>query len=114
LALGALGVPLVARELDLPILLLAAGNALLVAGFLSQLGQRGQLSLSAGARRAFWVLVNQLPLASALLVGVLSVGTARAGDFSLAEHRTLQTITEQLSLALANLLMQETQDDTFF
>jgi diguanylate cyclase (GGDEF)-like protein len=41
-------------------------------------------------------------------LGVLSVGTARAGDFSLAEHRTLQTITEQLSLALANLLMQET------
>src|SRR5262249_48228310 len=37
LALGALGVPLVARELDLPILLLAAGSALLVAGFLSQL-----------------------------------------------------------------------------
>lgn len=85
LALGALGVPLVARELDLPILLLAAGNALLVAGFLSQLGQRGQLSLSAGARRAFWVLVNQLPLASALLVGVLSVGSLRADDFAGAQ-----------------------------
>lgn len=41
-------------------------------------------------------------------VGVLTVGTARAGDFTLAEHRTLQTITEQLSLALANLLLQET------
>lgn len=41
-------------------------------------------------------------------LGVLSVGTARAGDFSLAEHRTMQTITEQLSLALANLRLQET------
>lgn len=85
LALGALGVPLVARELDLPILLLAASSALFVAGFLSQLGQRGRLSLAVGARRGLWVLVGQLPLASALLVGVLSVGSLRADDFASAQ-----------------------------
>lgn len=41
-------------------------------------------------------------------LGVLTVGSVRTNDFTLAEHRTLQTITEQLSLALANLMLQET------
>jgi NADH dehydrogenase len=85
LALGALGVPLVARELDLPILLLAATNALVVAGFLSELGQRGALRLAAAAKRALWVLLGQVPLASALLVGVLSVASLRADDFAAAQ-----------------------------
>jgi NADH:ubiquinone oxidoreductase subunit H len=83
--LGALGVPLVARELDLPILLLTAGSALGVAGCLSQLSQRGKLTPLAGLRRALWVLVAQLPLTSALLVGVLSVGSLRADDFASAQ-----------------------------
>lgn len=39
-------------------------------------------------------------------LGVLSVGMAR--DLTVAERQTLQTITEQLSLALANLLLQDT------
>jgi len=85
LALGALAVPLVARELDLPILLLAAGSALTVAGFLSQLGRHDKLSPVSGLRRALWVLVAQLPLASALLVGVLSVRSLRADDFASAQ-----------------------------
>lgn len=85
LALGALGVPLVARELDLPILMLTVGSALAVAGFLSQLGPRGALSLRAAASRALWVLVGQLPLAAALLVGVLGVGSLRADDFAAAQ-----------------------------
>jgi hypothetical protein len=85
LALGALSVPLVARELDLPILLLAAGSAAIVAGALSQLSQRGRFAPWAGLTRAFWVLVAQLPLCSALLVGVLSVGSLRADDFAAAQ-----------------------------
>lgn len=85
LALGALSVPLVARELDLPILLLAAGSALVVAGCLSQLSQRGKLAPLAGLRRGWWVLVAQLPLTAALLVGVISVGSLRADDFASAQ-----------------------------
>jgi hypothetical protein len=85
LALGALGVPLVARELDLPILLLAAGSALLVAGFLSQLAQRGKLEAVAALRRALWVLLAQLPLTSALLVATITVGSLRADDFASAQ-----------------------------
>lgn len=85
LALGALSVPLVARELDLPILLLAAGSALTVAGGLSQLIQRDRLAALPALRRALWVLVAQLPLASALLVGVLSVASLRADDFATAQ-----------------------------
>jgi NADH:ubiquinone oxidoreductase subunit H len=85
LALGALSVPLVARELDLPILLLAAASALMVAGFLSQLTQRGKLAPLAALRRALWVLVAQIPLTSALLVGVVSVGSLRADDFASAQ-----------------------------
>jgi NADH:ubiquinone oxidoreductase subunit H len=85
LALGALSVPLVARELDLPILLLAAGSALTVAAFLSQLNQRGRLGLLTALKRAGWVLVAQLPLSSALLVGVLSVASLRADDFASAQ-----------------------------
>jgi hypothetical protein len=86
LALTALGVPLVARELDLPILLLASGSALAVAGGLSQLYQRARLSWLSGARRALWVLLAQLPLVSALLVCVLSVGSLRADDFAAAQQ----------------------------
>ncbi|HYP90224.1 MAG TPA: hypothetical protein VEQ59_18765, partial [Polyangiaceae bacterium] len=85
LALGALSVPLVARELDLPILLLASGSALVVAGALSQLGQRGKLAALSALKRALWVLLAQLPLASAMLVGVLSVGSLRADDFASAQ-----------------------------
>jgi NADH dehydrogenase len=85
LALGALSVPLVARELDLPILLITAGSAAIVAGALSQLVRRGRLSLGGALSRAFWVLVAQLPLCSALLVGVLSVGSLRADDFAAAQ-----------------------------
>jgi NADH:ubiquinone oxidoreductase subunit H len=85
LALGALSVPLVARELDLPILLLAAGSALTVAGFLSQLSQRGKIAPVSALRRALWVLVTQLPLTAALVVGVLSVGSLRADDFANAQ-----------------------------
>lgn len=85
LALGALSVPLVARELDLPILLLAAANAAIVAGALSQLRQRGRLAPIAALQRGFWVMMAQLPLASALLVGVLSVGSLRADDFAAAQ-----------------------------
>jgi hypothetical protein len=85
LALGALSVPLVARELDLPILLFTAGSAAVVAGALSQLRARGRLSPTAALKRAFWVLVAQLPLASALLVAVLSVGSLRADDFAAAQ-----------------------------
>jgi hypothetical protein len=85
LALGAFSVPLVARELDLPILLLAAGSALVVAGGLSQLSRRGKLAALPALRRALWVLLAQLPLASALLVGVLSVGSLRADDFASAQ-----------------------------
>lgn len=85
LALGALGVPLVARELDLPILLLAAASALVVAGFLSQLAGRGRLELGRAGRRALWVLVAQVPLASALLVSVISVGSLRADDLAAAQ-----------------------------
>jgi NADH:ubiquinone oxidoreductase subunit H len=85
LALGAFGVPLVARELDLPILLLAAASALVVAGFLSQLAGRERLEPGKAARRALWVLVAQLPLASALLVSVISVGSLRADDFAAAQ-----------------------------
>lgn len=86
LALAALGVPLVARELDLPILLLASGSALAVAGLLSQLHQRGRLTWLAGARRALWVLAARLPLVSALLVSVLTVGSLRADDFAGAQQ----------------------------
>jgi NADH dehydrogenase len=82
LALSALAVSLVARELDLPILLLAAGSALTVAGFLSQLRSRGRLSPAAGLRRAWWVLLAQVPLTGALLVGVISAGSLRADDFA--------------------------------
>ncbi|HKY35437.1 MAG TPA: NADH-quinone oxidoreductase subunit H [Polyangiaceae bacterium] len=85
LALSALGAPLVARELDLPILLLAASSALTVAGFLSQLSARRALDAKAGAKRALWVLLAQLPIASALLVSVISVGSLRADDFSSAQ-----------------------------
>lgn len=85
LALGALGVPLVARELDLPILLLAAASALVVAGFLSQLAAGERLEPRKAARRALWVLIAQLPLASALLVSVISVGSLRADDFAAAQ-----------------------------
>jgi NADH:ubiquinone oxidoreductase subunit H len=85
LALGALGVPLVARELDLPILLFASSSALIVAGFLSQLASQSGLELRAAARRALWVLVSQLPILSALLVSVIGVGSLRADDFSSAQ-----------------------------
>lgn len=85
MALGALGVPLVARELDLPILLFTAASALFVAGFLSQLAQRGKLEPMPALRRALWVLVAQLPLASALLVATISVGSLRADDFASAQ-----------------------------
>ncbi|RYZ01488.1 MAG: hypothetical protein EOO73_35330 [Myxococcales bacterium] len=85
IALGALSVPLVARELDLPILLLAAGSAAIVAGALSQVAQRGRFTPVSALRRAFWVVIAQLPLVSALLVGVLSVGSLRADDFAAAQ-----------------------------
>jgi NADH:ubiquinone oxidoreductase subunit H len=85
LALLALSVPLVARELDLPVLLLASGSALMVAGGLSQLYQRSRLAPLAALRRAFWVLLSHVPLASALLVGVLSVASLRADDFAVAQ-----------------------------
>ena len=85
LALGAFGVPLVARELDLPILLLAAASALLVSSFLAQYSDRGKRRLLAGLRRATWVAVGQLPIASALLVSVLHVGSLRADDFASAQ-----------------------------
>lgn len=85
LALGALSVPLVARELDLPILLLAVSSAAIVAGALSQLTAREAWAPLAALRRAFWVLVAQAPLCSALLVGVLSVGSLRADDFAAAQ-----------------------------
>jgi NADH:ubiquinone oxidoreductase subunit H len=85
LALLALSVPLVARELDLPILLMASCSALMVAGGLSQLRSRDGFSLVAGLRRALWVLLAHLPLASALLVGVLSVASLRADDFAAAQ-----------------------------
>jgi hypothetical protein len=85
LALSALGVPLIARELDLPILLLAASSALCVAGFLSQLSARGALDAKAAAKRGLWVLLAQLPIVSALLVSVMSVGSLRADDFSSAQ-----------------------------
>jgi NADH dehydrogenase len=85
LALGALSVPLVARELDLPILLLAVSSAAIVSGALSQLTARESWAPLAAVRRAFWVLVAQAPLCSALLVGVLSVGSLRADDFAAAQ-----------------------------
>jgi hypothetical protein len=85
LALGALGVPLVARELDLPILLLTAASSLTVAAFLSQLTQRGKLEPLLALRRALWVLLGQVPLASALLVATISVGSLRADDFASAQ-----------------------------
>lgn len=85
LALLAFSVPLVARELDLPILLLASGSALLVTGFLSQLRSRGRLTPLPALGRALWVLLAQLPLTAALLVGVLSVGSLRADDFAAAQ-----------------------------
>ncbi len=47
-------------------------------------------------------------IAQSETLGVLSVGTMRTGGLSFAERRTLQTVTEQLSLALANLLLQDT------
>jgi NADH:ubiquinone oxidoreductase subunit H len=85
LALSALGVPLVARELDLPLLLVTASSALLVAAFLSQTRQRGRLTPTLALRRSLWVLMAQLPLASALLVAVISVGSLRADDFASAQ-----------------------------
>lgn len=85
LALSALSVPLVARELDMPILLMTAATAAIVAGMLSQFSSRDRLTPVAALRRGFWVLVAQLPLASALLVGVLSVGSLRADDFANAQ-----------------------------
>lgn len=85
LALGALEVPLVAHELDLPILLLGCGSALSVAGFLSQLNQGESFSLLPALRRTLWVVVAQVPLAAALSVGVLSVGSLRADDFASAQ-----------------------------
>lgn len=86
LALGALGVPLVARELDLSILLLASASALIVAAFLSQLVQRGRLAWLSAGKRALWVLLAQLPLTSALLVSVISVSSLRADDFAAAQQ----------------------------
>jgi hypothetical protein len=85
LALGALGVPLVARELDLPILWLAVGSAVTAAAGLSQVLQRGRLEPLAAGRRALWVLLAQLPLAGSLLVSVLSVRSLRADDFAAAQ-----------------------------
>jgi hypothetical protein len=85
LALGALSVPLVARELDLPILLLAAASAAIVAGALSQLMYRGRPAPLRALKRAFWVFMAQLPLGSALLAAVLSVGSLRADDFAAAQ-----------------------------
>ncbi len=41
-------------------------------------------------------------------LGVLSIATSRPDGFALPERRTIQTITEQLSLAFANLLLQDT------
>jgi hypothetical protein len=85
LALGALSIPIVARELDLPILLLAAGSALVVAGGLSQLFGRGQVTPLPALRRSLWIFIAQLPLAGALLVGVISVASLRADDFASAQ-----------------------------
>ncbi len=85
LALGALGVPLVARELDLPILILTAGSALTVAGFLLQLLGHQRVAFGPALRRAGWVLVAQIPLVSALLVATLSVGSLRGDDFAAAQ-----------------------------
>jgi NADH:ubiquinone oxidoreductase subunit H len=64
---------------------LAAASALMVAGFLSQLTQRGRLAPWAALRRALWVLVAHIPLTSAFLVGVVSVGSLRADDFASAQ-----------------------------
>lgn len=85
LALLALAVPLVARELDMPILLLTASSALIVAGFLARLWTRGALTPSAAFKRALWVLIAQLPLVSALLVPVIGAGSLRADDFAGAQ-----------------------------
>jgi diguanylate cyclase (GGDEF)-like protein len=41
-------------------------------------------------------------------LGVLSIGTHHGGGLSDTERQTMQTIAEQLSLALANLRLQET------
>ena len=50
-----------------------------------------------------------LPLAAqGDTIGVLSVGTSRAEGFADDERQTIQAVTEQLSLALANLRLQET------
>lgn len=85
LALGALGVPLVARELDLPVLVFSASSALTVAGLLSQLlGGRG-LALYPALRRAAWVAISQVPLVAAMLVAVITVGSLRADDFASAQ-----------------------------
>ncbi|HEY1710987.1 MAG TPA: diguanylate cyclase [Rhizomicrobium sp.] len=41
-------------------------------------------------------------------LGALTIGTERGGGFTDSERQTMQTIVEQLSLALANLKLQET------
>ncbi len=87
LAFGAFGIPLVARELDLPILLLASASALTVSGFLAESSrQGGKISLLKGLRRAWWVAVAQLPITAALLVAVMDVGSLRADDFAAAQQ----------------------------
>ncbi len=83
LALSAFGVPLVARELDLPIPAphcrqRAHGRRLPVTA--TQPGDACRSARGCGAPDG--VFLAQVPLAFALLVGVISAGSLRADDFA--------------------------------
>jgi hypothetical protein len=86
LALSAFGVTLVARELDLLLLLLMGGTALCCAASLTgPRNEQGLVKLASAAYRGLLAALLQLPIAAALMVSALDAGSLRVDDLSEAQ-----------------------------
>jgi hypothetical protein len=82
-AATALGIPLIAREVDLPVLVVLAFTALSLASFV--FGAPGERGLWARTRRALLVLVQSLPAIGALACLGLVVGSYGPETLALAQ-----------------------------
>ncbi|HSU40960.1 MAG TPA: PDZ domain-containing protein [Polyangiaceae bacterium] len=82
-AATALGVPIVAREIDLPILVVLSFTALALASFV--FGAPGERGIWARTRRALLVLVQALPALGALACLGLAVGSYGPDALALAQ-----------------------------
>ena len=105
-AATALGVPIVAREIDLPILVVLSFTALALASFV--FGAPGERGIWARTRRALLVLVQALPALGALACLGLAVGSYGSDALALAQGAApweWLAFKSPLLLAAASLLV---------